>query len=785
MLVRALIGLLLLANLPGIALAGTSTPIQTLSLHPPVQSMPLGPNLQSWCDGTGEANLTDARQADYQPLKRQQISFGYRRDACWFRVRFKNTGDGELPLWLQVDYAILDEVDFFLVDDRGVQSTHMGDTLPFSSRPVHIRTFTLPFTLLPDSPRTLYLRVYSLTSAMTVPVSLVGRNTFIEQQSSNEWLMGGFYGIGLGLLCYHLVLWLGGRERNSRFYVLHLASSTLYVATLQGVLQQFWFESQVLPQNTNHFFGYMSLLSGLLFARDYLQTRRWQWLDRLLLFLCATQAIIIAILLASPVGTLAPLQGGVALLTLAVLLLSGLYSLFQGRPEARIFVLAWSTFLLTVTLLALGAYGVITLPGILTVIGVQVGLVMQQVLLSFGLAGRFRSLKKESLQRQQEIARAQAENDAKSDFLAKMSHEIRTPMNAVLGLADLLRGTRMDATQRNYVETIYSAGSSLLNVINDILDFSKISSGKLQLEVSTFNLHQLLEDCLMIFHASAEQKNIHLVSDWDETLPEWVKGDPTRLRQILLNLLSNAVKFTDHGEIALKARTADSLERDTLLLSCQVSDHGIGISREELSNLFHSFQQADSSTSRKYGGTGLGLAISRQLAELMQGRLEARSKPAKGSIFTLTVPLQRSEKNENQPERPAQHGTEGLRVLVVEDNAVNQMVIGALLDTLSVEVKLASSGEEALQAISQQQGFADMVLMDCEMPGLDGYQTTRLIRDLESQLGREPLPILALTAHATTEHRERCFACGMNDHISKPVTRSQLKEKLLQWSPPR
>lgn len=781
--VRALLLLLLpIGLLLTVAMPASAAGITILNLQDPVSTRQLGPSMQSWCDGNATASLAEARQAPYQPVNRQQINFGYRRDACWFRVRFVNTGHDELALWLQVDYAVLDQVDFYLVDENGVSFSRMGDTLPFNMRPVKIRSFTLPFTLQPAVPRTLYLRIHTLTSAMTVPVSLIGREPFIEQQSTNEWLMGGFYGIALGLLFYHLVLWLGGKEKSSRFYVLHVASATLYVATLQGILHRLWMDDWVVPQSANHMFGYLTLLSGLLFARDYLHTRQWQWLDRLLLATSCIHVGIIIALLSTPPGTVAAMQGGVALITLALLLLSGLFSLFQGRPEARIFVLAWSMFLVTVMLLALGAYGAISLPGLLNVTGVQIGLVMQQVLLSFGLAGRLRTLKNESLQRQQEIVRAQAENDAKSDFLAKMSHEIRTPMNAVLGLADLLRGTRMDATQRNYVETIYSAGGSLLNVINDILDFSKISSGKLQLEVSSFNLHRLLEDCLMIFHANAENKDLRLISDWDDQVPEWVEGDPTRLRQILLNLLSNAVKFTEAGTITLRARAADGLERDTLLLSCQVIDEGIGMNRQELGSLFQSFQQADSSTSRKYGGTGLGLAISRQLAELMKGNLEANSKKDKGSTFTLTVPLRRSNKNDSPQERSGQYGTEGMNVLVVEDNAVNQMVIGALLKKLSVSVTLASCGEEALELLQNADALPDLVLMDCEMPGLDGYETTRLLRRLEQQRSRPPLPVVALTAHATTEHRERCFACGMNDHVAKPVTLEQLKEKLLEWS---
>ncbi|MCK0152704.1 ATP-binding protein [Alcanivorax sp. S6407] len=753
-----------------------------LEVHDPVKTVELGRYMQSWCDGTGRSTLNDARHQKYQPLERSRINFGYRKDACWFRVSLENTGMDELPLWVQVDYAVLDNVDFFLTDGTTTQSWRMGDTRPFTSRPVRLRTFTVPFTLPANEPRTLYLRVYSISSAMTVPLSLSGRDNFIEQQSAHEWLMGGFYGIAIGLFFYHLVLWLGGREKSSRFYTVHVACSTLYIACLQGVAHRLWFADTILPQAANHLFGYLTLLSGLLFARDFLNTAQWRWLDRLLLTAVAIQAMIIAILLIAPTGTVAPLQGVVALLTLALLLFIGLYSLYRGHPEARIFVFAWSMFLLTVALLSLGAYGVITLPGILNIIGVQLGLVLQQVLLSFGLAYRLRSLKKETLQRQKEIIRAQAENDAKSDFLAKMSHEIRTPMNAVLGLAELMRSTRLDATQRNYMDTIYSAGNSLLNVINDILDFSKISSGKLELEVSTFNLHKLLEDCLMIFHANAEQKGIRLVSDWNASLPAWVKGDPTRLRQILLNLLSNAVKFTEQGTVTLRAEAGRTRNPEVILLHCQVTDQGIGMNDREVSMLFTSFQQADSSTSRKYGGTGLGLAISRQLAELMEGRLEAHSEPGKGSTFTLSLPLKRSVMDATQHPPVTGQKLANLQVLVVEDNAVNQMVIGALLKQLSVSATLTSSGAEALEKLQAQSVSPDIILMDCEMPDMDGYQTTALIRQLENRENHPRIPILALTAHASTEHRERCFASGMDDHIAKPVTLDQLRQKLQQWS---
>src|SRR5690606_5462509 len=414
----------------------------------------------------------------------------------------------------------------------------------------------------------------------------------------------------------------------------------------------------------------------------------------------------------------------------------------------RLFVFAWSVFLVMAMLLALSAYGLVPLPTTLTVHGVQIGLVMQQVLLSFGLAYRLNTLKQESMQREEDIARAQAESAAKSDFLAKMSHEIRTPMNAVLGLADLMRGTQLDATQRNYIETIYNAGGSLLNIINDILDYSKITAGKIDLDISTFDLEALLEDCLTIFHANAEQKGIQLVSDWGNGMPQWVEGDPTRIRQILLNLLSNAVKFTEKGDVTLKARATAPDADGIFTLHCDVQDQGIGMTRAQCDQLFESFHQADSSTSRKYGGTGLGLAISRQLAELMHGDISVDSEPGVGTTFHVTLQLRcaRPMEDADNPERV--QDLRGVRALVVEDNAVNQMVIWALLKKLDMHVRMASSGEEALGMLARHHDDIDIVLMDCEMPVLDGYETTRRLRQWEQENDRFRIPVIALTAHA-------------------------------------
>ena len=759
------------------ALPASAMPL--VEVTAPVSMLPLAPSMERWCDGNAESTLESVQGAPFVAHDADQIALGYRDDACWFRTRLLNTSAQALPLWLIADYAILDELDVWMLANGTQTHWRLGDHQQFVSRPVRIRTFTVPLMLAPQDEVWLYLRVQT-TSTMTIPLFLSGSSDFIEHYINNDWLIGVFYGIGLGLFFYHLVLWLGAREKSSRFYVLHVGAATFYIASVQGIAQRFW-PGDIFPDSLPHLSGYLALGSGVLFARDYLQTHQWRWLDRSLTALLALYVLVIAALLLLPATSVNRLQAVMALITIPSLMLTGAYCWFKGRREARLFVFAWSVFLIMAMLLALSAYGLVPLPTTLTVHGVQIGLVMQQVLLSFGLAYRLNTLKQESIQREEDIARAQAESAAKSDFLAKMSHEIRTPMNAVLGLADLMRGTQLDATQRNYIETIYNAGGSLLNIINDILDYSKITSGKIDLDISTFDLEALLEDCLTIFHANAEQKGIQLVSDWGNGMPQWVEGDPTRIRQILLNLLSNAVKFTEKGDVTLKARATAPDADGIFTLHCDVQDQGIGMTRAQCDQLFESFHQADSSTSRKYGGTGLGLAISRQLAELMHGDIRVDSEPGVGTTFHVTLQLRcaRPMEDADNPERV--QDLRGVRALVVEDNAVNQMVIWALLKKLDMHVRMASSGEEALGMLAQHHDDIDIVLMDCEMPVLDGYDTTRRLRQWEQENDRFRIPVIALTAHAMGSHRERCLESGMDDHLGKPVTLKQLTAKLTEW----
>jgi signal transduction histidine kinase/AmiR/NasT family two-component response regulator len=402
------------------------------------------------------------------------------------------------------------------------------------------------------------------------------------------------------------------------------------------------------------------------------------------------------------------------------------------------------------------------------------------------------------------IDAARAANAAKSNFLANMSHEMRTPMNAIIGMTNLARSAP-DIDRKNYcLEKIEGASNHLLGVINDVLDMSKIEANKFDLSMTHFNFEKLLQKVVNVITSRVEEKQQIFKIVYDENIPPALEGDDQRIIQVITNLLSNAVKFTpEHGSIKLEGKLVKE-EENICTIQVSVTDSGIGISSEQQSRLFTSFQQADSSISRRFGGTGLGLAISKQIVEMMGGSIWVTSTPGEGSVFSFTIQAKQiiEDVKEDNHSADAAGGTEnfrGYRILLAEDVEINQEIVLALLDPTELEVDCAENGVEALRMFCDNPDTYDLIFMDIQMPEMDGYEAARKIREFEAKrfeslefglqaqtpkqlLGQaKPVPIIAMTANVFRQDIEKCLESGMNDHVGKPLDFNEVLAKLRQY----
>lgn len=700
----------------------------------------------------------------------------------WFRFTLSNSAAKEREVILDIGEILINDLELHYINRSDHIVHRLGLNTDQSGKLFKQRFYALPVSIEANAEITFYLKVNTAYQILFMP-AVSDTITYSESVNLDSAISYTIAGMLLGILVYVIAIVIhSGEFKDNMYYCLFTFLSLIVLLHCNGALvnllpSQSWFNTRIYSWSINGL-GF----AFLLFYRTYFHTKKdFPKIDRILQLASYCNLLLMAFTFYGVNALLVNVIVVSVITSITALLITCLYISKKSERSVGLFVTGNLLFFGLSLITNIETLGLGDLRGI-SRHGYELGIVIQCLFFSLAASEKIKHYREESGRQQNRAVIADAQNEAKGEFLAHMSHEIRTPMNGILGVVELLRSTKLDETQVQYTNILKSSCHVLLSILNDVLDYSKLKSGKFTTETISFNPREVLSNTVGLYEQEANNKQLKLQYQIKDDVPDKVLGDPTRLQQVITNLTSNAIKFTHEGYITL------SLSRKQLggqeSYRFEVIDTGVGITKENRAQIFNSFTQADNSITRQYGGTGLGLSISKQIVELLGGEIGIEDGPNNGTCFWFTIPLTKDNSSEPLRVREEQDlsALEGLSVLIVEDNVINQTITREMLKNLKAGSETADDGLKACELIEGGSTF-DLILMDCEMPILDGFSATIRILEWEKRHGVAHTPIIAMTAHAVEQYQQRCLDVGMDAHLSKPTQPDLLAAALFKWRP--
>jgi len=722
----------------------------------------------------GESNL------DFNPLTSENQSLGFTSDNYWLNFKLENTTNQAQTYYLQTARPITDIANLYQISNNNYIEYNSGDAIAFNDRQVQHRKTVFKLELPKNSVQKFYIHLKSDGETLNLPLLIQTENEFWKSNYNEHLFLGFFYGLLFLAAIVYLFFFTSLSNKTFLYYSIYVLSIALLQSALDGIIFQY-----ILPSG-----GYLNnraVLITALFSNFFLLkycerflkvSQRAKHISIAFKVLYIT-IIILGVLLFVNEKTkefVYPISNVNGLLSLILILVTLFYLRYKSYKIDVFFSVG--IFFLVIGLLGFVMNNLSLLPNnFITLNSAKFGITFEVIFLSLSMSNLIRDLRLEK-EKSQIIALNKSEeiSELKSYFMSNISHELRTPINAIMGIADDELSKNPKGEMLKNFEVIKHASLNLLSNINDILDFEKIEKGELKLRTEHFNPKTAVIQISDNWKRMAEKKDLKYSFEIDSTVPEVLEGDPERFTQIINNVLSNAVKFTHFGKIDCNIKST-TLENNIAEIAIIIKDTGIGIKDSQINNLFNSFGQMRLNDKRSFGGVGLGLSITKHLIDLFKGSIEIDSEENRGTSVTVSLPLKVIQQNKIEVENPDISKAE-IKVLVVEDNTMNQLIMKKILKTLSINnFQIASNGVEAIKLL--ENNTFDVILMDLQMPEMDGYETTTIIRNDITMHSIKNIPIIAVTADATDTAREKVIDVGMNDYITKPVNRDLLYRKIL------